>query len=67
METFYALAAHQGHELMRRRFDQPEWQHLAAALAAREPWHARFAQRIKRLKLLASQPWPAWERLEESR
>ncbi|HEX6196098.1 MAG TPA: hypothetical protein VFZ73_05910 [Gemmatimonadaceae bacterium] len=55
METLYALAALQGHDLMRRQFDTPEWQHYAAALGAREPWHVRFAERIKRLKLLAGQ------------
>ncbi len=55
METLYALAALQGHAVMRRQFDTPEWRHYAAAVAAREPWHVRFAERIKRLKLLASQ------------
>lgn len=56
METLYAMAALQSHELMRRQFDAQEWRHRAAALAAREPWHVRFAQRAKRLKLLARRP-----------
>jgi hypothetical protein len=67
METLCALAAHQGLEARRRQFDTPEWQHRAAALAAREPWHERFARQVRRLKPLASQPRPAWQRPEESR
>jgi hypothetical protein len=67
MDTQMLFAAKLGLDLMARQFDTPEWRHRAEVLAAREPWSERFARQVRRLKLLASQPWPAWERLEESR
>ncbi len=56
MESLFALATvEQGLEVMRRQFDPALWDHRAAALAARDPWHQRFVRHVRRLKLLASQ------------
>ena len=55
MDTLYALMVHQRVNLMAMHYDSPERRHRAAALAARGPWHQRFARQARRLKLLASQ------------
>jgi hypothetical protein len=55
------FAALLGLKLVEQQFESSEWQHRVAAEAAREPWRQRFARQVQRLKLLASEPWPAWE------
>jgi hypothetical protein len=48
-------------QLRELRFQSPEWQHLVALEAMREPWRSRFARRMRQLRLLATEPRPARE------
>ncbi|TDC53237.1 hypothetical protein E1212_06085 [Jiangella ureilytica] len=52
MDTLYMVAVQ--HDLLVRQSDTPERRHLAAALAAREPWRLRL--RLRRLRLPVGPP-----------